>query len=299
MVYACLLALLPAGPPPEGYAYPSMWKGAVELTLEVHVDSRPAAPGQGRVTYTLTAIGPAGLEVLPPRLEDAGDAWKARWRASSWEENQGRATWGQSIELVQVRPGPAPLPGVRARFRGGPAAPWQEAAWADILKEPREAPAIDELPPLPPSPWPARLGFAAAAMAGVAVLLGGAWVVRRRRTAPAPALPPYRRALADLEDLAADPPQEDDKYHARLARVLRAYVAERFDSRAARLTSGELMAALAGHADLGGEQRKALADVLARCDLVLFAGATAPAEDRPHTLGMAREFVEQTAPAAG
>jgi hypothetical protein len=292
--------LLAALPPDDGtYWFPAEQRGAVTATLGVRVAERGAVPGLGRATLTVVVEGPAELEVRPLRLEDATEAWKAPRRASSWSAEDGRVRWAESVELVQAKPGPAPLPGVRLRCREGPAADWHELRWVDLLKEPRGAPPPEELPPLPPSPWPGRLRWGGAAVGALLALLALAWGGRRWLARPPGPLPAHVRALRELDALGqALPPTgaPAGDFCGELAGVLRGYLAERFDLDAARKTSDELVAALAGVAALAAEQREAVRDVLARCDLAKFAGASPDAEECRRVLGLARAVIEPTPP---
>jgi hypothetical protein len=156
--------------------------------------------------------------------------------------------------------------------------------------------ALDPLAPGPPElpgdpvaePFP-RIPFALAAVAAAVALL---WVSRRnRRRAPlaapaaAPPDPPHLRALARLREIrerGADP--------AAASAVVRDYLAERFDVRAAERTTEELLDAppLAAHRD-------ALAAVLVPCDLVKFAGARPSPPERARLLDAAEAFVEGSA----
>ena len=77
-------------------------------------------PGRARARLTLEVTGPAGLAVEFPRLEDALAGWRVQWAASSWSQLDGRVLWVQTLDLVQVKPGVVPLPGVSLRIRAGP-----------------------------------------------------------------------------------------------------------------------------------------------------------------------------------
>src|SRR5262249_17833231 len=150
------------------------------------------SPGLARVRLTVTASGPAGLEI-DPRLEDPTEAWKAN-RYSAWRQADRGAVWSDTLDLVQVKPGVGSLPGLRVRCREGPPAPGGGCPWPDTPRGPRAAPPIEQLPPLPPSPWRVLLPWAAGALAGTLLLAGGAWAVRRRRRARPPPLPAHEQA---------------------------------------------------------------------------------------------------------
>jgi hypothetical protein len=297
------LALLPGTslPRDEGYTYPPRRHGDVVLTLNVRVAAQSIAPGLARATVTLQVQGMAGLAVQPLRLEDATAAWKAEQRSSGWApraRDARTAGWTETLSLAQVKPGLVALPGLRVRFRPAPDSPWREERWTDLLKELRDAPQPEQLPPPPPSPWPRRLALAGLALVAALLLLAVTWGVRRWRAVPVPPLPPHRRALAELERLEASATQPDSSgFHDRLAGVLRAYLAARFELATGRQTSAEILTAVAALPDIPPPALDSLREVLQRCDLARFARASLSPEDCRATLAAARAFVEQTAPA--
>jgi hypothetical protein len=283
--------------PREGYAYPPQQHGAISATLVVRVGEKPVAPGQGRATLLIVVEGPAQLEVGPAHLEDAIEAWTVPARFSSWSLMGERVTWAVSLDLVQSKAGPAALPSLRLRCREGPGAEWHELRWVDILKEPRPPPPPEELPPLPPSPWPGRLRWAGIVVAAGLMLfaltrVGRRWL--RGQPAPVPAHARAARELARLEVALPDTGARGE-LHTNLANVLRTYLAERFDLDTLRRTTGELMDALAPSSVLSAEQTATLRSLLESCDLAKFAGASPPVEECREALQRARAFVEETA----
>ncbi len=281
---------------PESYRFAPQKRGDVTATLEVRVAVRPAAPGQGRVTLLVIVEGPSSLEVERLRLEDALEAWKAQ-SFSSWALVEGRVRWAESVELSQAKPGPAALPALRLRCRESAEQDWEELRWVDVLKEPRAGPPPEELPPPPPSPWPARLWVGGAVLLGLAALASLVWGGRRWWSSPARPIPAHVRALRELADLEAGLAAPED-LHARLAAVLRAYLAERFALDTDRKTSDELLEALEGEPGPSEGQREVVREVLVRCDLAKFARAAGTEEERRHVLARARAFVEETTPAS-
>jgi hypothetical protein len=293
---ALLLPLNLFGPSPPGAPLPAVRRGDMEARLSVSLGERGPAPGLAEVTLRVEVEGGPRLEVEGPRLGDAAGAWKAQ--PSPWrdEPRGNRLVKAASVKLTQSQPGAAPLPSVKVRFREGDG-PWQEAEWLDILKDMRPAPPPVQLPPLPPSwarRWLPPLGWGVGA---VALLLAGGWALSRRRPAPAPPLPPHRRALAELERLAAAS-AEPGEYHTQLSHVVRRYLAERFGLRAPQQTTAEFLAAVAGVAELPAESRELLRECFARCDLAKFAAARFSPEECRRSWELAHAFVERTAPDA-
>jgi hypothetical protein len=273
------------------FTFPPERRGAVEAVLEVQAAERASAPGLGAATYTLRVRGPAGLEVAPVRLGDAAAAWKAVSRTSSWSGEGGGAAVAEVVELKQVKPGVAPLPDVRLRFREGPASEWQEVEWLDVLKAPRDVPAPEGV--MPPAAegkrWPVAVGL------GLAVLVVAAvgWWLARRRAVPAPPLPPAARALAELDRLGPAPEGDGAAYHARLADVVRRYLAERFGLRAPEQTAAEVVAAARQVPPLAGAGQGLLREFFERCDVAKFAPAGTSPEECRRTAALARALVEQ------
>lgn len=266
-------------------------QGKVEATLEVRVAGRSPAPGLGSATYLLCLKGPANLQVEPPRLGDATGAWKQAWQSSAWAADGAGVVVEDVVELRQVKPGAAPLPDVKVRFREGASAPWHEVEWLDVLRQmrgiaPPEAPA-----PPPVSRWLPAAGGAL----GAIVLLACGWGLWRRRSAPPAPLPPGTRALRELASLeeTALPGCDGSALHARLADTVRRYLAERFGLRALEQTSAEFLESARLVPQLGGTRQDLLRDFLERCDLAKFAPAGVSPEDCRQTAALARALVEQ------
>jgi hypothetical protein len=287
-----VLVLAVASPVAADFTFPPQRHGGVEAVLEVRVAQQAAAPGLGAATYVLRFTGPAGLEVGPPRLADATGAWKPGWQSSAWSAEGGAVAMEEVVRLEQVKPGIAPLPDVKVRFRAGDAAEWQEVEWVDVLRQARDVPA----PPAPPAA-PAGAGWLLAVGLGLVavVLLAGGWGLRRRRAAPAPPLPPGRRALRELEQLEGEalPGCDGGVLHVRLADAVRRYLAERFGLRALEQTTAEFLEAARPVPQLGGARLDLLREFLGRCDLAKFARAGVSPEDCRQTAALARTFVEQ------
>jgi hypothetical protein len=281
---ALLLLLLP--PAEEGYTFPPVRHGDLTARLSVRVSE---AVGPNRVYYTLTVDGGPRLEVEAPELADTLSAWTPR-RASAWTQEGGRASWTESIELEQAKPGLVALPDVKVRFRNGPKEPWQGAEWKDILKDIRELPGPDR----PTTAAPGVLPRVAWATAGTVVLLVGALVLLRRRRAEPP-LTPDGKALRDLDRLEraiGTPGTGGERLFTRLSDVVRCYLAERFGLPAFQQTTAEFLRA--GAPPLAAEM-DFLRDLFERCDLAKFAPLRADPERLRESIGQARAFVRRTA----
>jgi hypothetical protein len=286
----CVLLALPfvAG----SFTLPTQRQGRVDATLEVRIADKPPAPGLAAATYVLRLKGPAGLEAGSPRLADATGAWQPAWQSSAWSADDAGVVVEEVVDLQQVKPGTAPLPGVKVRFREGESAAWQEVEWPDVLCPERDGLAPEAPPAVPPaSGW---LPAVVAATLGAVVLLAGGWSLLRRRAAAQPSLPPGPRTLRELEEVeqAAQPGCDGSVLHARLADAVRRYLAERFGLRALEQTTAEFLESARPVPQLGGERQELLRDFLQRCDLAKFARAGLSPEECRRTAALARALVE-------
>jgi hypothetical protein len=271
----------------------------MEAELTVRAAERTAEQGLGEVTLTQTVKGPITLEVEQPHLGDPTAAWKEERRAPTQTIQDGRKTWCQVIRLKQSKKGVETVPDVSLRFRDGPNADWEEAKWVDILKELRDGP----LPPQPPPPqasWLRRWGPMFAL--GVAALLLGAWMMKRRRGRREPPLPPDQWALRELDRIERTlmPPRGDAEiFHTQLSQVVRRYLAERYVPHALQQTTAEFLEAVRQVPQLPAEQQERLRDLFERCDLAKFARVSTPPEECQRTAEMVRELVRHSSePAA-
>jgi hypothetical protein len=289
-----LLMTAPARPAEPGFTFPPQTRGGATAVLGLQIPEQGPGPGRARARLTLEVTGPAGLSVEFPRLEDALAGWRVGWACSSWAAEGGRASCELTLGLVQTKPGAVPLPGVTVRVREGGKEGWQTFSWSDLLNEERDVPPPEAVPPLPPSPWPARFVLVGVALVGAALL---ALVVQTRRiwrSGRRRPLPPHERALGLLEATPGEPAAAATHLDA----VLRGYLQERFGVEASRKTKGELLAALREKGDLPVGQEENLEALLGRFDLIKFAGQQVGQEVHSIREGVGG-FIRQTAPAGG
>ena len=255
------LSLLLLSAAPEEMTLPAKVQGDVSATLSVRIADQPPQPGSAGVRLRFTVEGPAGFTVAEPVLEDALAAWSVAERTSSLRLDGRR--WECTLELVQVKPGVVPMPGVRIRVQTGGSS--EEFAWPDLLHESADVAPVVEVAPLPPSPWLGRLRWVCPVSLGLLVLVGVALGVRLWVTRPKPGLPPLEAALAAI-DRVRQSPAEPPGLVAELDGVLRDYL-ETQGIPATRLTGVELRGRLQ---DVKGEE---LATILARAEQSKFAGS--------------------------
>lgn len=164
------------------------------------------------------------------------------------------------------------------------------------LRPPR--PELD--PDIGPS-WLARHGWAVAAGCLVLLAAGGLlWRARgRRRVGPVES--PYDRARRRLSELEArGVPEADgvDDWYVELSAIVRRYLEDRFALRAPELTTEEFLRVAQRSDHLRAEHKALLAEFLAGCDRVKFAGYRPGSEESEVALASAHRFLDDTRPGA-
>ena len=286
-----LLAVLTGQP--DSIDEPAQWRGDVEARLHVVVPEEGPGPGLARLRVTLTFIGPEGLDVQGPRLEDALAAWRVVRQASSWRRQEDRVHWCLTLQIDQVKPGQVPTPSVVAAVRTSPDRPWQEVAWNDLLNEARDVAPPAMLPPLPVSPWPDRLRWLCLALVCALLLLGLARAVRRRLVVRRPPSA-HARALARLEPSALPSPDRPRERFAHAEAVVRDYLDEQRGLKTRQQTTAEVLAV---SGELPVEARLALRELLERGELVKFAGLAPSPLECDQAIELARHVVRACAAA--
>jgi len=97
---------------------------------------------------------------------------------------------------------------------------------------------------------------------------------RRRRNQPARGLAPLEWALQELGRLEAEPlptAEEMDRFHARLADLVRGYLERHYHLPATRQTTPEFLVVARQTLPLSEPEQALLAELLQRCDLAKFA----------------------------
>ncbi len=142
--------------------------------------------------------------------------------------------------------------------------------------------------------WPWAAGAAAVAAVGAA-----AYFLLRRR--PMPALAPDAWALEELRQLeaAALPTRSEfGHYYDELTRIVRHYIALRYEIPAQQQTTREFLGATATHTEFPSDETERLRVLLRLADLVKFACAQPTRAECEANLLLARAFVERTKPVA-
>lgn len=158
------------------------------------------------------------------------------------------------------------------------------------------------LPPKPPRPawqWAALVGGVAAGACG---LYFGYRAWRRRATrSPPPILPEVwaLRALAELDALAWDSPDQVRAGYYRLTEIVREYIERKFGLAAPEMTTEEFLRALGRRPQALPYDAYCLREFLEACDRVKYAAMRPGVEETRGVIVAARAFVNATAAAAG
>lgn len=162
---------------------------------------------------------------------------------------------------------------------------------------------IEDLRQLSP-PDPTWAWVVAVALAGLLAL--AAWWRRRRQVrpvpleiTPAPGVPPWETALAELERLTALlRPERARDYAIASTTVLRWYIEQRHGLQAPRLATEEFLATAGRSEVLPTEHRESLGHFLQLCDLLKFGRYTASRDELEELHAAAVAFVLASRPPA-
>ncbi len=229
--------------------------------LDVRTRSQPTQPGHVQVTqsYTLAAFDTGPLRIPAPTV-------RYRWQGQSGQVHGAE----QTVEIVSV------LPANTTRLDLRDIKPLLDPAAGSLL-------------------------WFVSTVVGLLLLLACFlyFLLRKRRPAyTVPAPPAHERALRALDGLWARGDLQRgswDAFYRDLSAILRRYLEEQFEIRAAEMTTEEFLAAARYHPRLAPTQRTMLAEVLTQADLVKFARAVPAPERAQDAYQRVRTFVEETA----
>jgi hypothetical protein len=248
--------------------------------------------------------GGAELEVRAPEAWAKGP-WQARAAAAVDRKESGqKVIWSQALELEPLQPGELSLTLEPLRYRDG-GGQWQTVTWNAIaaqvtsrlkqpdLKNARDITAIEQLPPRLPPKKQIELIVMIAVGIPLAVLLLSIFL-HRRRTArvrqSAEAWACYE--LKRLQALHLPEQGKHERFGTLLTGLMRRYLAKRYDLPVRRQTTGEFLAALAGHAELAAHG-PFLQAFLQRCDLLKFAPVTTTVDECRALAEQVSRFITQ------
>ncbi|RCK72874.1 MAG: hypothetical protein IGBAC_0366 [Ignavibacteriae bacterium] len=115
----------------------------------------------------------------------------------------------------------------------------------------------------------------------------------------APKRPPHEVALEALQALESEnlwQRGEVKQYHSKITDIIRAYIEDRFQTKALESTTEEILNDLTSLNNLDKEIINKLKEILTRADLVKFAKAQPFADENERSLLLAYEFVRATIP---
>jgi hypothetical protein len=262
-------------------------RGPSVRDLEIRIEAGRGTVDLGR-GFPLSVVRTWDRDLVPGAWSDAALApltvrpVATRRREADGRVEETREFLAYAFAMDEVR---VPPPRFEAVPRAGGAA--RAVAGQGISLKVRPAldprnPGGPEGPgPLPSPARPFPFWIPAVLLGALGLLLLG-W--RRRRPAPSPGVAPGDRALARLGELRA--PMEPGPAHDGLVTILREFLAERFALRTRERTTEEILAAPETGRVLGEEGLRSLSGILARADLVRFAG------DRPDAAALERTLVE-------
>jgi hypothetical protein len=276
------------------FRYAAQVEGDMQAWLEGRVADTDDTPGIAAVTLTVHVEGGPCLHTQPVQVSDTTGAWKITARSSAWTTTTA-TTVSETIQLRQLRPGPASLPALTVRFRQSSDAEWSRAQWSNILAEEDYVPP-PEMIDLPSSPWLRWLP--AAGFLAATGLLAGLLRKWRRRPQPLPVLSAEEQALQELASLEErGVPAEPDwsAAHTQLSDILRRYLAQRLGVAALEQSSTELLAAVGPHLPADSSVLPLLTQLLHHCDRAKFAPGAGSADSWQQMLLLARDLVAAVA----
>jgi hypothetical protein len=134
--------------------------------------------------------------------------------------------------------------------------------------------------------------------------IGAIWLIRfllrkkrKKKAAPAPALPPWAIAYERLESLRLEdlPGKGRTKeYYTRLSDIVRRYIEDRFDIHAPEMTTEEFLFSLRNSSKMNPKQKEALQGFLNCCDMVKFARYSSNHQEMEQSFSLARRLVDET-----
>ncbi|MCX7818203.1 MAG: hypothetical protein N2652_03185 [Kiritimatiellae bacterium] len=229
-------------------------------------------------------------QVRPGRRRGERAVHEWRWRVTSFEF--GRHALWTGFPVVVAAEGRVEFPVCPAAIDVVPVRDARQSDWG-----PLKGPAV----------WPGRFPrwlwvFGLIAALAAALGWGTARLLRRPPPPPPPPPPPDRVALAALERLRASGAMEagqTEYVYVELSRIVRAYLEARFGLHAPERTTEEFLREAAESGALAATHQACLKNFLTACDLVKFARERPGADEMLSAFETARQFVEETAPAAG
>ena len=289
-----------------------------EAGVEAKLDTNRLLIGD-QVALHFTFTGPAGTQVLWPRLPDtiySSIQVIDRGRPdTTLSQDRRTATIHQRILLTSFDTGFYSIPPIPFYYRVLPDTSTRVAETNMLLFEVGTVP-VDTTKAIKPIKGPIRVPLTfrdilpwlllGLGIAAVAALL--AWYLKRRKKhaplftlIPQVVRKPHETALEGLEELRQKKIWQAGRYkefHSELTDILRTYIEERFAVRALESTTDEIMEGMAAADGIRKENLDQLRRILVLADLVKFAKARPVGGENEESLGLGTQFVKETIPAA-
>jgi hypothetical protein len=289
-----------------------------EAGVEARLDTNRLLIGD-QVALHFTFTGPAGTQVLWPRLPDTIynsiqviDRGKPDTTLS---QDQRTLTIHQRLLLTSFDTGFYSLPPIPFYYRILPDTATRVAETNMLLFEVATVP-VDTTKAIKPIKGPIRVPLTFRDILpwlllglGIAVVISLlVWYLKRRKKnaplfslIPAVVRKPHEIALEGLEGLRQKKIWQAGhfkEYHSELTDILRTYIEERFAVRALESTTDEIMEGMSAAEGIRKENLDQLRRVLVLADLVKFAKARPVGGENEESLGLGFQFVKETIPAA-
>lgn len=259
---------------------------AAGLELSAFADKKVATIGD-RVAYTITAVHPKNVSVIPPDRPASLGEWEVEDMASSRKEENGTVTDRFDFILTSYSTGSVPIPGLKLAYTGEnngkqEAAPQPVGMTVEsMLAKVGDLGDIRDIKP--PARFPAPLGAVLFWLIVIAAALYGLYVLYDKHfrkeqpegagAAGAPALSPSERALAELEKLRNSGLVKEGRvkeFYIALSDIVRAYLAAAYSVETLDRTTAEIYDAMRKQVP----DKKFVVEVKGffdGCDLVKFA----------------------------
>jgi LPXTG-motif cell wall-anchored protein len=308
LLYGFIAALMLAGFSAAGQ------DAAVEAKLDT---SRLLIGDQVALHFTFT--GPAGAQVLWPRLPDTIynniQVIERGNPDTTLSQDKRTATIHQRVVLTSFDTGFYSIPPIPFYYRVLPDTATRVAETRMLLLEVSTVP-VDTTRAIKPIKGPIRVPLSfrdilpwLLLVLGLAALIALViWYLKRRKKdaplfnlIPTVVLKPHEIALASLGELRQKKIWQAGRfkeYHSELTDILRKYIEERFTVRALESTTDEIVEGLAENGGVRKENLDQLRRILVLADLVKFAKARPVGGENEESLSLGIQFVNETIPAA-
>jgi hypothetical protein len=301
-------------PPAAGPPLPELVLVQQQGKASLWLEKRRRHPLLLKLSETLTVVvrvdSDEPVEVNELQEVPKSDGW---WLRVLYQPPEGveHKHWHKVYQLAPLKPGTHLLKLPNLRYGDG-AGDDTEVRWEPLtvyvttrvakadVSEARDITTIEEVPPPAAAAETDLVWLWALVLVPVVVAVLGVVWLRRRRSYRAGQPSPREVVLRRLEELRQEPldsAAQVERWHIRLAELLRRYVEKELHLPATRQTTTEFLLALEQNGKLAVEEQAQLSALLAQCDLAKFARVVPAREDCWRLVEAARAFVNREAAA--